>query len=390
MTSPPWAGDVAIERIFDAIAETGGTARLVGGCVRDWLAGREIKDLDLATDLKPRETTAALKKAGIRVVPTGLDHGTVSALTDGRSFEITTLRHDIETDGRRAKVGFTNDWAEDARRRDFTVNAMYADFDGTVHDPTGSGRSDLDARLLRFVGEPAERIQEDYLRILRFHRFASETGFALDQSGVDACARHTGGLARLSVERIWQEMRKLLAGPFRWPVLRHMAGDGTLRAILPEATIDMWQERLPSGDAVLMLAALVGRSAPEVADRWKLSRSDAARLEAATTADGGESTLSSEQLRRLAWFAGVQTVVDRLQLDAARQDLDAAGATADLLAWSPPALPVKGQDAIDLGVPKGPQVGNFLRAVELWWVDHDFAPDRSACLLELEKLSRLC
>lgn len=195
-----------------------GAARFVGGCVRDTLLGRDTRepDLDIATRLTPDQVMESLAAQGLRVEPTGLDHGTVTAVAFGRPFEITTLRKDVETDGRRAVVAFTSDWAEDAARRDFTMNALYADPDGRVHDPTGQGLADAVAGRVIFVGDPDTRIREDYLRILRFFRFLAHYGEgAPDPAALEACSRHAGQLARLSAERIAKEVLKLLAAPDR-------------------------------------------------------------------------------------------------------------------------------------------------------------------------------
>lgn len=385
MKPPPWQDDARLRRLIDAISDAGGTARLVGGCVRDWLYGRKVGDLDLATDLVPDQVTDALLAADFKVIPTGVDHGTVTAVHEGQSFEITTLRHDLQTNGRHATVGFTSDWSEDARRRDFTVNAMYADFDGTLHDPTGLGRRDLSDRMLRFVGEPEERIREDYLRILRFHRFASQIGFQQDEGGLAACARLYEGLKQLSAERIWQEMRRLLAGEHRSAVLARMAQDGTLAVILPEATLSGWQERLPSQDALLMLAAMTEKDAASVARRWKLSKAEAGRLEAATRGSGGESALQIHELRRLAWYEGVRAAKDRMTIDAARSGADCASNIMLLQRWIEPVFPVSGRDVLDQGFSAGPHVGDLLRQVEKWWVERDFEPDRDTCLKELRR-----
>lgn len=386
MTSPPWADDNSIAQLFAAISTAGGTVRLVGGCVRDWLSGQVIGDYDLATDLEPQRTTAALEAKGIRVIPTGIGHGTVSALIDGRTFEITTLRHDLETDGRHATVGFTTDWIEDARRRDFTVNALYADLDGTIHDPTEWGRTDLGNRLLRFVGDPADRIREDYLRILRFHRFAAQTGFRQDETGLSACAALASGMSRLSAERIWQEMKRLFSGAFRWPVIQQMAKDGVLDVILPEAVLEDWLEELPSGAPLLFLAALAQSKTEEVAVRWKLSGKETARLRNAVP-QGNEASLTEDELRRVAWRSGSQAAIDRLVIDAAQSGQDASPGVNMLQSWKPPQFPLKGQDALDLGMLPGPDVGRALATVEEWWIAEGFAPDRTQCLGELKRLA---
>ncbi|WP_416897287.1 MAG: CCA tRNA nucleotidyltransferase [Minwuia sp.] len=380
MTPPPWQEDAGLHRIVGAIRKAGGEARLVGGCVRDWLMARRAGDLDIATTLTPDEVTAALKAARIKSVPTGIDHGTVTAVSGGRGYEVTTLRRDVETDGRHAVVSFTTDWAEDASRRDFTMNTLYADPEGTVHDPLGSGRADLEARLLRFVGDPGERIQEDYLRILRFFRFQAEIDLRHLPGESEACARMSSGLAQLSAERIWQEMRRLLAGPNREAIIRLMANLGVLEALLPEADGDAPLGGLPDGDDVLALAALLPRDAGEVvADRWKLSNADRDRLVTALAPLPGGVSAAPAELRRLAYKEGPVAVADRLTLAGAPEEI-----AAEIRNWSPPVFPLRGQDALDRGVAPGRQVGEMTRAVETWWLERDFAPDRDACLAELE------
>lgn len=387
MTRPPWHNDKQLQRLVKAIADAGGEARLVGGCVRDWLADRPVVDLDLATDLPPPQTTETLTNSGFKVIPTGIDHGTVTAVMDGRSFEVTTLRTDLETDGRHATVGFTRDWLEDARRRDFTVNALYADLDGAVYDPLGNGQSDLQSGLLRFVGTPDARIQEDYLRILRFHRFASETGFHQDQAGLSATARLAPGLASLSAERVWQEMKRLLAGSNRWSVLRQIAVDGTLAQVLPEAQLADWQTHLPDGDPLLLLAALAEANADSVGRRWKLSKPEFRRLVDASHFRQFRPHMSSQTLFKQAWRDGKQATGDRLVINSARTGGGHEQLLSMLEAWDPPDFPLRGQDILEHGVSPGPDVGAILRAVENWWIEQAFAPDREACLAELRRLA---
>ena len=234
-----WLDAPASRAVTDALGAAGGRALYVGGCVRNALLGAPVADLDIATDLVPEAVLAAAGAAGLKAVPTGIEHGTVTLVSAGAPYEVTTFRRDVSTDGRRATVAFTDDVAQDAARRDFTMNALYAAPDGTLVDPLG-GLPDLRARLVRFVGDPSARIREDYLRILRFFRFhawyGDPTG-GIDPDAVDACARHADGLDRLSAERIGAEMKKLLAAPDPAPALAAMAAAGVLARVMPGASV---------------------------------------------------------------------------------------------------------------------------------------------------------
>jgi poly(A) polymerase len=387
MSAAPWHRDNELRHLIGAIQEAGAEARLVGGCVRDWLLDRPIHDIDVATTMRPETTMGILIDAGLQVIPTGIAHGTVTAIYGDRNFEVTTLRDDLETDGRHAVVGFTTSWVNDARRRDFTINALYSDIDGTIYDPLDLGQQDLSARVLRFVGDPEARIHEDYLRILRFHRFASQIEFGQDQAGLAACARLADNLSGLSAERIWQEMGKLLEGPGRWQTLKRMQSDGVLDPVLPEALLNEWVRNLPGDDAVLLLAALTGEQAGAVARRWKLSRRETRRLQGAAAFAGKDAMISDRDLQRLAWQIGRQAALDRLMIATAFSGTDRNGSREMLLAWQFPEFPLKGQDALDAGLTAGPRIGVVLKKVERWWLDRDFKPDRDACLRELRSLT---
>lgn len=263
--------DPALQSVFDAIESGGHRAWLVGGAVRNALLGELVDDLDLATDALPDAVMRLARAAGLKPVPTGIDHGTVTVVADGRGFEVTTLRRDVETDGRRAVVAFSDDLAQDARRRDFTMNAMYADREGRVIDPVG-GLDDLRARRLRFVGDPARRIAEDYLRILRFFRFLARHRLDADPAAVAACAALRDGLDAISRERIGQEMRKLLAAPDPVPAVRLMEKTGVLGKVLPGATPDRLGA-LPS--PAPWLARLAALSQADLTDALRLARTDA-------------------------------------------------------------------------------------------------------------------
>src|SRR5436305_8725134 len=260
----PWMTAPQTCAVIAALADAGIVARFVGGCVRDALLGRAIADIDIATPARPEEVIAALEKAGIKPVPTGIDHGTITAVVstpEPRHFEITTLRRDVETYGRRARVAFDADWAEDAARRDFTINAIYLDPDGTLHDPVG-GLADLEAHRVRFVGEPAKRIAEDVLRVLRYYRFEARFGRGTgDEAARGACRAAVPLLPKLSAERVAGELLRLVAVPNPVPALPMMAEDGVLAAILPEAQRLDRLERLiglePECDPLRRLAAVI-------------------------------------------------------------------------------------------------------------------------------------
>src|SRR3954447_12514983 len=283
--APPWMREEATRLLLRALRAAGIEARFVGGCVRDALLGHPSADIDLATPARPEDIIAALEKAGIKAVPTGIAHGTVTAVVPPRHFEITTLRRDVETYGRHAKVAFGADWVEHAARRDFTINAIYLDPDGILHDPVG-GLADLEARRVRFVGEPAKRIAEDVLRVLRYYRFEARFGGGTgDEEARAACRAAVPLLPKLSAERVASELLRLLAVPNPVPALGMMAEDGVLAAILPEAQRLDRLERLvglePECDPLRRLAALVetdAAGAEAVAERLRLSNAERDRL----------------------------------------------------------------------------------------------------------------
>lgn len=399
----PWMTSRATTAVLDALEAAGAEARFVGGCVRDALIGRDVGDIDIATDAVPERVTAALQDAGIKVVPTGIDHGTVTAVVDGTPFEITTLRRDVETFGRHATVAFTDDWTEDAARRDFTVNALSLARDGTLYDPFG-GEADLRAGRIRFVGDPAARIEEDVLRMLRFFRFHAFYGKGdLDPDGLAACRKMAPRLTGLSAERVWAELRRLLLAPAPGPVLRAMAASGVLAVILPEADALDRLDRLvrieasegarwPAmvrPEAIRRLGALVdgdAASADTMARRLKTSNADRDRLTALVAGVGAPPDLADARaVRRLLYRLHPDRVVDLALVLWAESDTEspwrAVLAQAD--GWTPPVFPIAGRDVSALGIAQGPRVGELLRAVEDWWIAEDFRPDRAACLSRL-------
>ena len=383
LENQPWLASAATVAVFDALEAAGGPdcARFVGGSVRNALVGRPVDDLDIATRLKPEDSMAALKKAGIKVVPTGLAHGTVTAVSGKKPYEITTLRRDVETDGRRAVVAFTDDWAEDAARRDFRLNALYADRTGAIFDPTGQGVEDALAGRVVFVGDPHTRIEEDYLRILRFFRFYAWYGHCEpDAEGLAACAAHAAGLTRLSAERVSKELLKLLAAPDPRPAVHAMREAGVLCRLFPAVDdltpFDAICEA--SEDAVLRLSALLPDDPAAVAGiarGLRLPRAVELRLAAAA---GGplDPATDARTLRALIYGAGVQAVRDRIQRGGALQakaDTDPALTLID--SWAVPRLPVGGRDLAKLGIEPGPEHGRILKAFETEWIADDFPAD---------------
>ncbi|MCC6468543.1 MAG: CCA tRNA nucleotidyltransferase [Alphaproteobacteria bacterium] len=403
-----WMTAPATRAVLDAIAAGGAEVRFVGGCVRDACIGRPVKDIDIATPEPPALVMERLKAAGIHAVPTGIAHGTVTAVSEHRPFEITTLRRDVETDGRRAVVAFTDDWRQDAARRDFTFNAMSCAPDGQLYDYFG-GRADLEAGRVRFVGDAETRIREDVLRLLRFFRFHAHYGKPPpDADGLAACKRLAGLLPGLSGERLAQETLRLLDAAEPASVLSLMDEAGILKAYLAEAErIDALRALVTiegitvGGDAIRRLAALIagGRGAAlAVAERLRLSVAQRDRLAALAAPPTGLSPDLSAQARRIAfnriddalrrdvvlmaWAA--ETAAKRGQL-ARREAEDWRALFDEASAWQRRELPVKGRDVLALGVPAGPRVGELIDTLTAWWEAGDFTASREACLAELRR-----
>ncbi len=392
---PPWLTEPAVRRLLAALSAAGIEARFVGGCVRDTLLRQEIGDIDLATPARPDAVMAALKKAKIKAIPTGVAHGTVTAVIPPRHFEITTLRRDVETYGRHAKVAFDADWEEDAARRDFTINAIYLAPDGTIFDPVG-GEADLAARRVRFVGDAATRIAEDVLRILRYYRFEARFGSGDGDAGARAaCRAAVARLPTLSAERVWRELSRLLAGPDPVRVLTMMRDDGVLAVILPEATQLVRLENLIplSGDSLLRLAALIDVDADgawAMAERLRLSKVERDRL-AGLAKPWPLDPDGDPKAQRLALYRlGPERYSDLARLAAAEGRI-ARPRLEELLefaaAWPIPRFPLRGADVAALAIPPGPQTGRLLAEVRRWWEDGDFAADRAACLARLREIA---
>jgi poly(A) polymerase/tRNA nucleotidyltransferase (CCA-adding enzyme) len=379
---PAFLAEPGLARVLAALPE----ARLVGGAVRDTLAGRPITEVDLATPRTPEAVAEALEAAGLRAVPTGLPHGTVTAVADGQGFEITTLRRDVETDGRHAVVAFTDDWRADAARRDFTINALSMTRLGEVFDYFG-GIADLRAGLVRFVGDPARRIAEDYLRILRYFRFFARYAHAApDPAALAAIRAGIPGLARLSVERVWSELARILAAPDPRAAVALMTELGVLAAVLPEgadsAPLAALVEVGAPADPILRLAALLTGDAAALADRLRLSAAERDRLAALRHGPVPRPTDDDAAVRRLLAEEPAEPLIGRAWL-AGGAAAEWATLRARLAAMPRPVFPLEGRDVLALGEPEGPRVGTLLRAVRQWWRDGGCVADKAACRAEL-------
>lgn len=371
----PWRALAGLRAVVDALDGGAGATRLVGGCVRDVLAGVAVKDIDLATMLSPQDVIQRLEAAGIKAIPTGIAHGTVTAVAPDCHIEITTLRRDVSTDGRRATISYTDDWQEDAARRDFTINALYADpVSGSVFDYFG-GLADLSAGTVRFIGDPAQRIAEDHLRILRFFRFYARFGQgAPDPAGLAACAARANDLMALSRERIADELLKILALPDPHPVIALMIDAGILTPVLPEITdadplaalVKGEAESDIAGDPLRRLASLIpahAATAEAIGARLKLSNAQRKRLINAAQ----RSPADGENPGALAYWIGTEFAVDRL--------LIGGGDAAAIAAWAPPLFPLSGGAIVARGIKAGPDVARLLKAAEQQWVAEGF-PDK--------------
>ncbi len=403
----PFLADPTLLAVMEAIENAGGQIRVNGGAVRNALLGVPIGDVDLSTTLTPTHVTEVLLRAAIKVVPTGVEHGTVTAVHSGKGFEITTLREDIETDGRRAVVRFGFDWTADANRRDFTMNALYCDRHGQLYDPL-EGYADLAARRVRFIGDPNARIAEDRLRILRFFRFFAWYGEGRpDTDSLKACARNKDGLRELSAERVWHELKRLLGASDPVKSLLWMRTAGVLGMVLPES--EKWGTdllpRLASVekalgwqlDPMVRLMAIIPpreETVHALSVRLKMSRNEADRLSnwAKTKLPAGAPDATTGQM---LYRADSVAVLDRLKLERARLE-DARGEEkarenceamlSFTNAWQRPVFPLKGADLLDAGMHPGPTLGKTLARLEEAWLQSGFTlkPDD---LLKLAQIS---
>jgi poly(A) polymerase len=382
-----WLASADVHAVLDAL----GTARLVGGCVRNSLLGLPVDDIDIATPLTPDAVAKAVEARGMKAIDTGAEHGTVTVVLNSLPYEVTTLRRDVSTDGRRATVAFTTVWEEDAARRDFTINALYADGDGRVHD-YHQGLADLEAGVVRFIGDADTRIAEDHLRILRLFRIHAWYGRGeIDAEALRACRSGRGRIQALSGERIQKEMMKLLRARKPGHAVRAMRDTHVLEEIIPGhvdldvlsrmSDIDEAHHLEPEG--ILRLGTLIpaGDSARQLAQRWRLSNDDRARLVNLFKLFGLlEAPVDRRAFRRLLYRHGPDAVCDQIRLAWARGDAVGDGESWKTLmglarSWSRPVLGVDGADVLRAGVPEGPQVGRVLGEVEAWWIDADFPDD---------------
>lgn len=403
-----WLTGSGLQSLLAILQRDGEEARIAGGAVRNALLGEPVADVDIATTCMPEEVVRRAEAAGLKAVPTGIEHGTVTIVSDGHPFEVTTLREDVETDGRRAKVRFGRDWAADARRRDFTINGLFAEADGKVVDFVG-GVEDIRNRRLRFIGDPEERIREDYLRILRFFRFFAWYGDGRpDPEGLKACARLKDGLDGLSAERVWAELKRMLAAPDPSRALLWMRQTNVLSRVLPETEkwgIDLIHELVAAEgvmgwnpDPLLRLASILPPRPDAVANiaaRLKLSKSESSRLAAWSSSAPVAPDLSEAQLRRRLYGEGRSGVCDRIRLAVAREishgGQDAARSRYERLlaaaeAWRRPKFPISGRDLAALGMPAGTEMGRTLSRLEQEWIAADFTPSRKELLVRAEAI----
>ncbi len=369
----------------------------VGGAVRNVLMGRAVEDVDLATPIAPQEVMRRLEAAGIRVIPTGIDHGTVTAVIDGKAYEITTLRRDVETDGRRAVVAYTNDWVEDARRRDFTINTLLLDIEGNVYDPLRAGIDDLDKGQVRFVGAASERIAEDYLRVLRFFRFhALYASSAYDPEALASCAAAADKIGTLSRERISQEFFKIIASTKPRMVFDVMAQNGILREILPpdyDGTllehVSNFQENYTLVSVPVRVLALAGLKMERVQAMEqmvlfpKVFLRDMESISGVLTlSDLSDEKAVREAVYRFGRVATAQALMVELALDRVMSRV-APSILKILQGWDVPAFPLDGNDLMAAGIKPGKTMGEILDRIEGWWIAQDFKPDKSACLKQV-------
>jgi poly(A) polymerase len=407
-----WFAQPALKRIFDLLNADGGEARVVGGAVRNSLMGLDASDVDMATTLLPQEVMKRAEAAGIKAVATGIDHGTVTLIIGGKPFEVTTLRQDVETNGRHAEVAFGTDWKVDAERRDLTINALYANAQGEVIDLV-DGLPDIESRTVRFIGEAEKRVAEDYLRVLRFFRFFAWYGSGRpDADGLRACARARSKLSSLSAERVWSELKKLLSAEDPGRALLWMRQAGVLTEVLPES--EKWGiDAIPglvaaervfgwAPDPLLRLASIVppdNERLGEMAKRLRISKAESGFFTAWAGSPAIPVTIADTAFDRMLYRSGAAGLVTRLKLAlaVARQktendpsQLPEVARLKRLLAraeaWQKPVLPVSGADVLEAGVPAGPRVRELLQMLEDGWVDGNFNADRATLVARLKSL----
>ncbi len=389
-----WLTTGAVARLLGVLNADGEEARVVGGAVRNALFGLAIGEIDIATTAVPAEVVRRAASAGLKTVPTGIEHGTVTVIVNGQPFEVTTLREDVETFGRRAKVAFGRDWMRDALRRDFTINALSVGLDGVVHDYVG-GVDDIAARRVRFIGDPAQRIAEDYLRILRFFRMHAAYGTSeLDRAGYLACVRAHAGLSTLSAERVRMEMLKIVTSARAADVLVAMDDGGVLLRVLGgvayhgpfAAMVNVERVLKIDADPMLRLGALavaVTEDARRIAQRLRLSNVEAKRLDSMGHRWWRLKDMDDAIARRRLYRLGVERYLDRTILAWARAGKQADAARWSELVtlperWSAPKFPIRAADMISRGIAEGPALGHILTLAEDAWLASNFTSDATA------------
>lgn len=408
-----WFQDPALGRVFALLNANGGEGRVVGGAVRNSLMGLAVADIDLATTLLPEAVIERAAAAGIKAVPTGIAHGTVTLVIDGRPFEVTTLRTDVETDGRHAKVAFSTDWQSDAERRDLTINALYANAAGEVIDLVG-GLDDIEKRNIRFIGSAATRIAEDYLRVLRFFRFFAWYGSGRpDAEGLRASSAARSKLKTLSAERVWSELRKLLSAEDPGRALLWMRQVAVLTEILPET--EKWGiDAIPAlvateqaldwaPDPLLRLASIIPPDVARLdtmATRLKLSNAEATYFKDWARSAPVNDEISAAGFERLLYRNGTDGIIVRLKLalgvargkaEGSFEEMSRSARLSKLLdharMWKKPQFPLNGGDVMALGVEPGPTVGKILSTLENQWVEENFISDRATLLARLSEIT---
>lgn len=402
-----------MQKLLAVLAEGGEEARIVGGAVRNTLLGQAVSDIDIATTCSPEETLGRAILVDFKAIPTGVEHGTITVVVEGRPFEVTTLRADVSTDGRHAEVAFGRDWQVDAARRDFTINALYAEADGTIIDLVG-GVADIESQTLRFIGDPEQRILEDFLRILRFFRFFAWYGKGRPEGeGLKACARLKYGLAQLSAERIWSELKKLLSAPDPSRALLWMRQAGVLTAVLPES--EKWgidsihglvkaeQDMNWDVDPMLRLASIIPPDVERITDlavRLKLSNNERERLEVWANTVLPSAEISQVGFAKKLYHSNIHGMSDRLRLAVvsartqAMTDSSAmmrAGHLSKLAkyleTYQRPKFPVSGGDIMEISDLNGPAVGKVLRQLEEEWINSGFALGRDTLLARIPEIA---
>ncbi|PYB75547.1 CCA tRNA nucleotidyltransferase [Rhizobium wuzhouense] len=414
LSDQAWFQAPGLTRLMTLLNGGGAETRVVGGAVRNSLLGLAVGDIDLATTLLPAEVIGRAAAKQIKAVPTGIEHGTVTLVVDGQGYEVTTLRRDVATDGRHAEVAFGAGWQEDAERRDLTINALYVGLDGEVVDLVG-GLGDIETRTVRFIGDAEQRIAEDYLRVLRFFRFFAHYGRGRpDVAGLKASARARTQLHTLSAERVWSEMKKLLAAPDPGRALLWMRQSGVLTEVLPET--EKWGiDAIPgliaaeqalgwAPDALLRLSAITPKDPARLvglAERLKLSNAEAIALDRFARAPKPQETVTDVAFDRDLYRYGKEGIVGVLKLELASVRGQAEGGDAKAMARSArlssllkraegferPVLPVKGSDVLAAGIPAGPKIGQILGTLEEGWIASNFTLDRERLLARIADLA---